>query len=133
MPVVPRRGAEEFRLRQALPRGLAAGAEEETAHHGVVHQIQTRVAADEEVGFGQTEEFGKEFLGLRDAVEAAVVAGVDAGKGMVVGEVVMQQFGGEVELIRRRFAARHIQFEPQPPTAVVGRLTFGEQRSPLGR
>ena len=110
VPVVAGRGAEELDggLGDPRPRGIHA-AVQHRVHDDVVHQLEARVVAGEQVGHGDAEQLAEDGAQLGQAMQAAVVAGVGA---VTVAEIFTgkaQQRIGQVELRRRRLAAGEVQ------------------------
>ena len=69
--------AEEFQLFLLAPGFFAAGeAEDHCACDGVVHHVQRRVAADEDLVLMDAHDFSEQPSCLRDTFQLAIVAGV---------------------------------------------------------
>lgn len=110
MAVVTRTRAQELHRRQLAPRRMAAGSEYIKAHHRVVHQVQTGIAADDDLVHVDAEQVGKEAARFGNPLKAAVIAGVDAVAGDVIFEFIENGIG-QVELGAGGFSARHVEFE----------------------
>ena len=79
-------------------------------HHHVVHQLEARVVAGDQVGHGDAEQLAEDGAQLGQAVQAAVVAGVGAvtvAEDPSTGQA--QQRVGQIELRRRRLAAGQVE------------------------
>ena len=108
--VVTGAGTEEFDFIQLGPGGVPAGAEEHETDHGIIHQIEAGVAADNDLFRGDVQQTGEQFFCFRDAIEPAVVPCVHA----IFCDIFCQGEEdpvGQVKLRARGFATGHIQFQ----------------------
>ena len=98
---------------------------QQRADHRVVHHGQAGGAADDDLRGRRAQHFGEDGLHLRQPVEAAVVASITAVAALVVGlGQHHRQLGGEVELLGRGLASRHVQLEALRLERVVTLLEF---------
>ena len=102
---------QELHLRQRPPRRVAADAEDVEPHQHVVHQIKTRIAADDDPRGIQPEQFSEVAPDFGQPLQRPVVAGVGPVLRPKRSERSVEHVVAEVELVRSRFSPRHIQFE----------------------
>ena len=124
MAVVSGCRTEESDVRKVFPRSVSLGAENIMPHDGVIHHVEAGVAADNDFFHRNAEEIGEQFLGFRNAVEQAVVAGV----GAVCSDVAIQRVQNsvdEIKLSSGRFTAGHVEFQLLVDVIFVLLLEFG--------
>ena len=101
---------------------------------GVVHQLQTGVAADEALLRLAAENIGKQALGSRQTGTFAVVAAFNAVGDKIGGlDQYIAHFRYHIQLILARLAAGHVQAQPQRLLLFVIRLDRGVLRLTLRR
>ena len=128
VPVIARRRAEELHLIQLRPGRAAHDAVRHRAGHGVVHDVQGRVAVDDDVVGVVLHHVAEQDLRRMDAVEDAVVAAV---RSVLAGQVRLgiegvHQSHGQVQLFAARLAAGHVEIQVHRLEAVVLRLQLRE-------
>ncbi len=88
-------------------------------HHRVVHELQAGVVARDQVRHRDPEQFTEDGPQFRQAVQAAVVAGVRPVRIPIgIGSRQRQQAVGQIELLRRRFTAGQVERQPLARSAV---------------
>ena len=79
MAVIAGSGANEFDLFLTAPGTLAAhNAVKHGARHGIIHQIERGIAANDDIFGRDPEQVGKELLRFGNAIKNTVVAVIDA-------------------------------------------------------
>lgn len=115
-----------------LPRRAVGRALEQCEGDAVVHQRQARIVADDDVVGADAEHRCEQLARFGDALQVAVVAAVFLVRcGVVAGARQRQQFLRQVELVRRRLAARHVQRETGGLQGGVAGLQLLAQRAQL--
>ena len=119
--VVTRRGAEPFALLYARPRrGRVGKPEEHGARDRPVHQGKTGVAPDDDLLRRDPEQLGKETAHRGKPPRAAVVPAIETVDDALGGrERTVQKLHRKIELIRRGFAPREVEFQPLAEIGVV--------------
>ena len=131
VPVVAGHRADEPDLLLLSPGPLAVhGALEPQVGEDLAHHHQAGAAAGDDLLGLDPQQVGEHGAQLGDALQAAVVAGVDAGLvDHAAGQV--QQLVGEVQLGGRGLAAREVELEPLGRQLVVRRPRLGEELGQL--
>ena len=102
--------AEELALLHLRPGAGRLGEAEAVAHRDeVVHDLQAGVAAHKDFLRLDTHHVAEQLTGLVQALKVAVVAGIGAGVGGVIGH--LQQPHCQVHLVRAGLAAGHVQLQ----------------------
>ena len=102
--------AEELALLYLRPGTGRLGEAEAVAHRDeVVHDLQAGVAAHKDFLRLDTHHVAEQLTGLVQALKVAVVAGIGAGVGGVIGH--LQQTHCQVHLVRAGLATGHIQLQ----------------------
>ena len=102
--------AEELALLYLRPGTGRLGEAEAIAHRDeVVHDLQAGVAAHKDFLRLDTHHVAEQLTGLVQTLKVAVVAGIGAGVGGVIGH--LQQTHCQVHLVRAGLAAGHIQLQ----------------------
>ena len=118
--VVARHRAHEAHLLLTAPRPLGVdAAEEQEVDQAVAHDRQARVAAGHDLIGLDPEQLGEDLAQLAQALEAAVVADVDA-RGVLRRRRQPQQGVREVELLRGRLATGQVELQPPGLEVLVG-------------
>jgi hypothetical protein len=100
---------------------------QKASHDRVVHHGQAGHAADDQVRGRGFEQLGEDRLHLGQAVQAAVVARVGAvGSLVVTGSEHGRELIGQVELLVRRLAARHVELQRLLLDGSVARFALAE-------
>ena len=114
MPVVARNGAQKPHPLFPAPRPRGAvHAVEHGARDGIVHHIQTGIAARENVVVGDAGQIGKQAAHFGQAFQAAVIAAVGAILTVqhAAGVQFTQHALRKCQLLRRRLSAGKIQLQ----------------------
>ena len=120
VPVVAGHGADESDARLLRPRPHAvARALEQRVHDCVVHQTEAGIAADDHAIGRHVVDRREQRAQLRQTLQLAVVAAVDRAGHVVASAGHLQQLVAQIELCRRRLAARQVQLQPAPGEVVV--------------
>jgi hypothetical protein len=124
MPVVAGHGTEERNLALLRPRHQAvARSLQQRVHDGVVHQRQAGVVAHHNLLRRCAQYSGEQPAHFRNSLEPLVVAAIGPVFGNIVGRAgKRQQLRAQIQLRRRRLAARQVQSQALGLEGVVAFL-----------
>ena len=118
MAVVTRHRTDEGRFGPGF--GRSRNALQQRPHDAVVHHREAGIVGNHDLIRGRSQHWGEQGSDFRKALQDAVVAGVLTRLGHKVavageGEHRVRQ----IELLRRRLAARHVEFQATRPERVI--------------
>ena len=127
MAVVARRRAQPLDALELVPRGVAGHALFPVVHDDVLHDVKAGGAQHDGLLRGDAQELAGKLARGGNALKAAVVGAVHALVGKVgAGAQQVQHGTGDVHLLGRGLAARHIELE-------AARLDLGDLRLEVGQ